>query len=214
MKPIETIHSGYRFRSRLEARWAVFFETLGIKYRYEDDGFPLKDGTWYLPDFWLPELRKFVEIKPENPSLDEAKKCCGLAKATGNECMLIFGQPWMHERKAARDCGCCELGYEWEYRFHLFEGHEFDPSSSSVPWEPDEPEEITIPGLEDLDKHVFAECRRCPMIGALILNEETCPLVQGHWSFCSCTDKHPYADTQRLMDAYTAARQARFSGRE
>lgn len=25
IKPIETIYNGYHFRSRLEARWAVFF---------------------------------------------------------------------------------------------------------------------------------------------------------------------------------------------
>lgn len=31
IKPIETHYNGYRFRSRLEARWAVFFDALGIK---------------------------------------------------------------------------------------------------------------------------------------------------------------------------------------
>jgi hypothetical protein len=35
IKPIETRYNGYRFRSRLEARWAVFFDTLGIEYQYE-----------------------------------------------------------------------------------------------------------------------------------------------------------------------------------
>lgn len=51
MKAIETYYNGYRFRSRLEARWAVFFDTLGIRYEYEPEGFELDDGTWYLPDF-------------------------------------------------------------------------------------------------------------------------------------------------------------------
>lgn len=51
MKAIETMYSGYRFRSRLEARWAVFFDALGIRYEYEPEGFVLDDGTWYLPDF-------------------------------------------------------------------------------------------------------------------------------------------------------------------
>jgi hypothetical protein len=32
IKTIETIYNGYRFRSRLEARWAVFFDAMGIKY--------------------------------------------------------------------------------------------------------------------------------------------------------------------------------------
>lgn len=70
IKAIETKYNGYRFRSRLEARWAVFFDTLGVKYEYEKEGYDL-DGTWYLPDFWLPDvnLRDYpdglwYEIKP------------------------------------------------------------------------------------------------------------------------------------------------------
>lgn len=51
IKPIETIYNGYRFRSRLEARWAVFFDALGIEYEYEPEGFELPSGRRYLPDF-------------------------------------------------------------------------------------------------------------------------------------------------------------------
>lgn len=50
MKAIETKYNGYRFRSRLEARWAVFLDALGVKYEYEPEGFQ-KDGLYYLPDF-------------------------------------------------------------------------------------------------------------------------------------------------------------------
>lgn len=63
IKPIETEYNGYRFRSRLEARWAVFFDALGVKYEYEPEGFELSDGTKYLPDFYLPESGWWVEIK-------------------------------------------------------------------------------------------------------------------------------------------------------
>lgn len=66
IKPIETVYNGYRFRSRLEARWAVFFDTLGIKYEYEPEGFELDGGYKYLPDFYLPEMETYVEVKPEN----------------------------------------------------------------------------------------------------------------------------------------------------
>ncbi len=52
IKAIETVYHGYRFRSRLEARWAVFFDALGIKYRYEPEGFSNEYGA-YLPDFEL-----------------------------------------------------------------------------------------------------------------------------------------------------------------
>jgi hypothetical protein len=50
IRPIETVYKGYRFRSRLEARWAVFFDTLGLPWEYEPEGFELPAGR-YLPDF-------------------------------------------------------------------------------------------------------------------------------------------------------------------
>lgn len=64
IKPIETLYKGYRFRSRLEARWAVFFDELGIEYQYEPQGFEF-DGERYLPDFFLPQQRTWVETKPK-----------------------------------------------------------------------------------------------------------------------------------------------------
>jgi hypothetical protein len=64
MKAIETSYRGYRFRSRVEARWAVFFDSLGVKWQYEPEGFNI-DGVYYLPDFYLPDLSYFVEVKPE-----------------------------------------------------------------------------------------------------------------------------------------------------
>src|SRR5262245_46962536 len=39
LEPIETRYKGYRFRSRLEARWAVFFDAQGIKWEYEPQGY-------------------------------------------------------------------------------------------------------------------------------------------------------------------------------
>lgn len=51
IKPIETQYNGLRFRSRLEARWAVFFDALGVEYEYEPEGFELPSGARYLPDF-------------------------------------------------------------------------------------------------------------------------------------------------------------------
>jgi hypothetical protein len=64
IKPIETAYNGYRFRSRLEARWAMFFEKLGIDYRYETEGYEF-NGIKYLPDFYLPTFENgcFAEVK-------------------------------------------------------------------------------------------------------------------------------------------------------
>ena len=56
MKAIETFYKGYRFRSRLEARWAVFFDACGVKWEYEPEGFDLGDGLYYLPDFLLHDV--------------------------------------------------------------------------------------------------------------------------------------------------------------
>ena len=51
IKAIETEYNGYKFRSRLEARWAVFFDAMKIPYEYEPEGYKFEDGTLYLPDF-------------------------------------------------------------------------------------------------------------------------------------------------------------------
>lgn len=63
IKAIETVYNGYKFRSRLEARWAVLFDELGVVYEYEKEGFNLGALGYYLPDFYFPETRWFAEIK-------------------------------------------------------------------------------------------------------------------------------------------------------
>jgi hypothetical protein len=73
IKPIETHYRGYRFRSRLEARWAVFFDKLGLKYEYEPEGFQLSAG-WYLPDFCVHypgDGSVWFEVKPKLTAVSE-----------------------------------------------------------------------------------------------------------------------------------------------
>lgn len=74
IKAIDTRYKGYYFRSRLEARWAVFFDALGLEYQYEPEGFELDNGEWYLPDFFLPHFNSWVEIKPTEDKFDFALK--------------------------------------------------------------------------------------------------------------------------------------------
>ena len=102
--PIETVYKGYHFRSRLEARWAVFFDEVDFPYLYELEGFQL-ETTKYLPDFWLPNGIRFlnevetykdvwVEIKPTTELSDsERKKIAEFVKQTGNKILLIAGEP-------------------------------------------------------------------------------------------------------------------------
>ena len=94
IKPIETHYNGYRFRSRLEARWAVFFDKIGQRYEYEPEGFDLGVHGRYLPDFYLPDIGRYIEVKPTIPSKVELKKCLALLKNhISTECTLLVGQP-------------------------------------------------------------------------------------------------------------------------
>lgn len=91
--PIPTPHNGIMYRSRTEARWAVFFTAAEIEFQYEPEGFNL-GGIKYLPDFWLPNFRLFVEVKPPGePSSLESEKCDRLAKASGSLVLLVRGDP-------------------------------------------------------------------------------------------------------------------------
>lgn len=68
---IETYYAGHRFRSRLEARWAIVFDNLGVKWEYEPQGYRVgEQGRPYLPDFYLPSLGWWVEVKGEQQRLD------------------------------------------------------------------------------------------------------------------------------------------------
>lgn len=91
LKPIETRYKGYRFRSRLEARWAVFFDALGVIWEYEPQGYDLGPRGFYLPDFWLPDQQVWTEIKGADPKDDEREKAQGLADMVGRPVAILSG---------------------------------------------------------------------------------------------------------------------------
>lgn len=91
MKVIETTFRGCRFRSRLEARWAVFMHALHVPYVYEPEGYDLEDGVCYVPDFWLLRQDCFLEIKPAYPTEEETLKAQKLAIFTKKQVMICFG---------------------------------------------------------------------------------------------------------------------------
>lgn len=96
MRVLETFYRGYRFRSRLEARWAVFMDSLAVKFVYEPEAFEL-GGVSYLPDFWVPHIKSFIEIKPEHPNEDEQYKAEKLCEFTKENVFIIYGQPEVNE---------------------------------------------------------------------------------------------------------------------
>lgn len=93
VKPIETLYNGYRFRSRLEARWAVFFDEAGIKYQYETQGFT--DGEEkYLPDFYLPDFDTYAEVKGDEERYhDDIRRMCKIISGRGSDVrrLLVLG---------------------------------------------------------------------------------------------------------------------------
>ena len=132
MKVLPTRYAGIDFRSRTEARWAVFFNTLGVRWVYEMEGFDLPSGN-YLPDFWLPDQSCWFEVKGEHPTERETSLAMELATATGNTCYIAFGMlPRSEEMDASgpeyrrvegesfhacfgydEDHGGWDLHYEW-----------------------------------------------------------------------------------------------------
>lgn len=94
MKAIQTSYKGYRFRSRLEARWAVFFDALGLRWEYETEGFDLGTAGWYLPDFKVFGERDpvWVEIKPFEGTGHDTK-IRALVKQSGQGGVLCEGEP-------------------------------------------------------------------------------------------------------------------------
>lgn len=108
MKAIETRYAGHRFRSRLEARWAVFFDHLGLEWQYELQGYEVgESGRRYLPDFYLPQTDTWVEVKPLDDMLDWAllRACAdpnlglpGMAESFGTaRGLLLLGPIPRHE---------------------------------------------------------------------------------------------------------------------
>jgi hypothetical protein len=101
IKAIPTRYKGYTFRSRLEARWAVVFETLGVSWSYEKEGYELSNGEWYLPDFWISDWKAFLEVKPRRRFfIDAMVKAQQLADGSDRDVILLAGDPWFGEYQA------------------------------------------------------------------------------------------------------------------
>lgn len=113
--PIPTVYGHVEYRSRTEARWSRFFEVLGLEAHYEAEGYPLPSG-WYLPDWWLPSIEHFAEIKGPEFTESEIEKCVELAIATGFPVLLLPGPP---ADKCYERCSPEGDDVAWDlYRFH------------------------------------------------------------------------------------------------
>ena len=111
---METWYNKRLYRSRTEARWAVFLDTLQEPFVYEEECFLLPPvHTWdgeqsvlakdcdvlYLPDFWLPRAQQYIEVKPLGkhgaPMVGalELEKAYRLMMQEAAPVVLLCGQP-------------------------------------------------------------------------------------------------------------------------
>lgn len=94
---IETRAYGCRFRSRLEARWAVFFTEAGFDWEYEPEGVMTPTGG-YLCDFRVTGpngVHVWVEVKPKLAEGDQPDdpRWLELARSSG---LMLFTVRGMH----------------------------------------------------------------------------------------------------------------------
>ena len=91
---IPTRYKGRQYRSRLEARWACFFDLLGWHHEYE----PCDFEGW-IPDFVLCEAEPvFVEVKPVSTFPEDVA-----AQIDATSCMqevLIVGMHLLREKSS------------------------------------------------------------------------------------------------------------------
>jgi hypothetical protein len=112
---ITTYYNGCRFRSRLEARWAIFFDAANIGWEYEPEGYQLTNNN-YLADFKLTSFGRlkvdvFVEVKPEKPDTETLRKCFELAIITHTDLIIICGSPGHPEFKKLEEDWLLAKGY-------------------------------------------------------------------------------------------------------
>jgi hypothetical protein len=186
-QPIQTRYKNRLFRSRLEARWAVFFETLGFYWEYEREGFDI-DGTYYLPDFYLQHLDLWIEIKPKGE--DEWPK------------HFVF--EYFEKRRGNL------LEVDTPFKFILLSGQPIvDPGG--IRFDPDTRQwwgwEYGYVGRIFCDTYYYwCECQKCGFIGIEF---------EGRSERLSCNcfpndDKGYNTFSPRLLSAYRMAMEARF----
>ncbi len=120
MNAIPTVYGGVQFRSRLEARWAAFFDILRWRWEYE----PLDAAGW-IPDFyvwphggaggWL------IEVKPafllDDFDVPRYERCLRNCDIRGCEGVGLLGASVMQYHFGPKSCAPdesldgCQLGW-------------------------------------------------------------------------------------------------------
>lgn len=205
-KAIETHYNGYRFRSRLEARWAVFFDHAHIKYEYEPEGFELDDGTKYLPDFYLPEGGYYVEVKPPRVNAFEGIEKASKFVGHGIDKLLILGN--IPEKSSVDVYHFPVIYYNTFYELKLM------TLVCIVPYPEDETDilKLSIEKCDSIDRYIQYNHLQMKRNLMGLLNGVHDKKLSERLSEDSFVDvlKYDTESVEYLNSCYDAARQARF----
>lgn len=98
-RAIQTHWAGCAFRSRAEARVAVFLQNLGLRWQYEPQGFTVGPRRRpYLPDFYISDIGLWLEIKPRNA--DQADRDIEAEMALWQDFAGEVATEWDHGKAA------------------------------------------------------------------------------------------------------------------
>ena len=105
-------HKGYRLRSYTELMWARLLDAADIFYLYEPHLQPVEGGS-YLPDFYLPNVGIYLEVKGVPATKDEIRKADDVTDRTGSPVVFLIGRP-ESDRGGLMNCGMLVKGlYGW-----------------------------------------------------------------------------------------------------
>jgi len=215
---IETLYNGYRFRSRTEARWAVFMDAVGVHYEYEAQGYELPVVGRYLPDFYISEWNAFVEVKGEQPNQRDMQCAAFLAATKLTPVFMFFGPvgPWNRRPLTVGDLSvesACLAYYRRQKEDVRVDELARKLSEKSLQPYLECRQAITEMAKDDsLTSHEllgpdvtcdWVECEGCARV-------RIGPPGGGARAFCACTAPRWSRSTTRLLDAYVKARSARF----
>ncbi|BBC30050.1 hypothetical protein SGFS_013440 [Streptomyces graminofaciens] len=96
-------YGGITFRSKLEADWAATLDTYRVRWEYEPETITLDSGAKYIPDFRLPDIGAWLEVKGTGvPRIEKAIELGQmLACRCGGDCvcewpggqLVVIGRP-------------------------------------------------------------------------------------------------------------------------
>jgi len=218
IKPIETVYDGHRFRSRLEARWAVFFKHAGIEYEYEPQGYDMGIEK-YLPDFYVSQWKTYLEIKPRWSSNDLKSKeiqkqvlklkLFSESKPDNEGFILLAGEPYADGTKSR------EL-----LDFIVRKGNKRQIALAKT-------HKYSIMSLDPQNRSMLGSFAECPACKKISINNYGCSFLWAHEGLsmlihhCCVSVKIPEKQedvswfcsiffSEKLTNAYNAARSERF----